>query len=336
MKRLLSSLFIASAMMLTAQADEVLFKSGDRLTGTVKTIDGGVMTFASKVAGTVSLKIADIDTFSTDQPINIVMKSGEKKSIAVTGAQKPGFVTSVADTKSMIALAEITKVNPPPVKWTGNVTAGATLVRGNTESDTAALTFEASRRSEKDRISFAGQYLFAQQHNFTTKEDDTTTDNWFIKGQYDYFFTKKNYIYGNLKYEKDRIQELDKRFTPGLGWGYQWIERADLNLKTEVGGSWIYERYEEPDETRTYQAARFAYSMDKQFHKVLKAYHNLEYIPSLERVDTYLINADVGLQADLTASWALNMKVQFAYNSQPADEKDNLDTRYILGVTWKF
>lgn len=335
MKHILASLCLLT-IACSATADEVLFKSGDRLTGTVKSMANGKMVFDSKVAGTITLKMEDIETFSTEKKIDLIMKDGKKVSSEMVGSKQIGRVISGADTKTSLALTDIAKINPPEVKWTGDITAGATFVRGNTESDTASAAFNTSRRSDYDRISFSGQYLYAQEHNFTTKDDDTTTDNWFLKGQYDYFFTKKHYFYGSAKYEKNKIQDLDKRFTPGLGYGYQWIESADMNFKTELGGFWIYERYTDPDETRTYQAARLAYSFDKKLSESLKFYHNMEYIPSLENVNYFLANADVGLQAKLTSSWAVDTKIQGSYNSEPSDDKEKLDMRYIVGLTWKF
>ena len=34
---------------------------------------------------------------------------------------------------------------------------------------------------------------------------------------------------------RDRIAHLDLRVTPGVGAGYQWIERPDFNFSTEAG-----------------------------------------------------------------------------------------------------
>jgi len=90
------------------------------------------------------------------------------------------------------------------------------------------------------------------------------------------------------------------------------------------------------DETRTYMAGRLAYHLDKSFNDHVKAFHNLEYIPSFERIDTYLVNADVGMRAAMTARLALEAKAQLAYNSQPSDGRDKKDLRYILGVGWTF
>lgn len=322
----------------TAFGDEVLFKSGDRLTGTVKAVAGGKMTFDSKMAGPVTLNMADIKTFSTDAPIEIALADGTVFSQKVAASDE-GYVSAIPGGTAQpqsIPLATVAKVNPEKVKWTGIVSAGATFVRGNTKSDTAALGAEAARRSEIDRVTLGAGYYSAKQRDNNTGDSSTTADNWFLKGQYDYFFSEKFYGYGNLKYEKDRIANLDMRLTPGVGAGYQWIEEPDLNFSTEAGFAYVYEKYTDPAETREYMAGRLAYHLDKSFNDHVKAFHNLEYIPSLERVDTFLVNTDVGLRAAMTARLSLEAKAQMAYNSMPSEGRDKKDLRYILGVGWTF
>lgn len=329
--------FVLALAAVAASADEVIFKSGDKLTGTVKSMDGGKMVFESKVAGELTLKMDDILTFSTEKPVALELKDGEKVSLPTATQTKDGGIASAPEGGKVYALADIAKVNPPPVKWTGSVSAGATFIRGNTHSDSEAVALDAARRTDRDRITVLGNYYFAEEADRGSSEDHTTADNWFIKGQYDYFLGRtKNYLYGNVKYEKDRIAYLDKRVSPGAGWGYQWFESPDFNLNTEAGGTWIYERYTDPDETRTYTAGRLAYHVDKSFNKAVKLYHNLEYIPSTKRIDTYLVNADAGLQASITSRLALDLKAQMAYNSQPAEDTKKTDTRYITSLVWKF
>src|SRR6478672_10660092 len=54
-----------------AHADEVVFKNGDRLTGTIKSVDGGKLTIDTKVAGVVIVDMGDVQTFSTDAPVQL-------------------------------------------------------------------------------------------------------------------------------------------------------------------------------------------------------------------------------------------------------------------------
>jgi putative salt-induced outer membrane protein YdiY len=319
-----------------ASGDEVIFKSGDRLTGTIKSVADGKMAFVSKVAGPLTLKMEDVKTFSTEAPIEIALKDGTTVQQKVSAAGDGQVAVQPGGAAQTLALDSVAKINPEKPRWKGAVTAGATLVRGNTESTTVTLGAEATRRTDNDRISLGAGYYFAKQRDNTTRDDSTITDNWFLKGQYDHFFTKQFYAYGNLKYEKDRIANLDIRLTPGAGFGYQWVESKAFNFSTEGGGTWVYEKYADPTETRTYMGGRLAYHLDKALNEHVKAIHNTEYIPSFERVDTFLVNTDVGLRAALTANLALDAKAQMAYNSQPAEGRDKRDLRYVVGLGWTF
>jgi hypothetical protein len=56
-------------------ADEILFLNGDRLTGKIVSADGGKLTIKTENAGDVTVDLAKVKTFSTDEPI--VLKSGD-------------------------------------------------------------------------------------------------------------------------------------------------------------------------------------------------------------------------------------------------------------------
>jgi len=336
MKKVWMMLGCLSAVMVSA--DQVEFKSGDRLTGTIKSVAGGKMIFDSAVAGPLTLKMDSIKTFSTDNPIEIVQTNGVSVvQKVVAGAEGMVMVQpEAAKPAQTLALADIATVNPEKVKWVGSVVAGAVLARGNTESSTASVGAEATRRSDDTRIYLGAGYYFANQRDNNTGDDSTIADNWFLKGKYDYFFTKQFFGYANMKYEKDRIASLEMRLTPGAGLGYQWIERPDLNFFTEAGLTYVHEKYTDPDDTRDYMAARVAYHVDFAVNSYVKGFHNLEIIPNVEEYEAFLINTDVGIRADLTARLFLEGKAQLAYNSEPSDNREKKDLRYTLGIGWTF
>src|SRR5258707_3698923 len=67
-----------------AAADEILFLNGDRLSGKIVSADGGKLTIKSETAGVVTVDLAKVKTFSTDEPI--VIKTGDTTlSSKVTG-----------------------------------------------------------------------------------------------------------------------------------------------------------------------------------------------------------------------------------------------------------
>lgn len=334
-------LVVCAASILTALAaysDEVVFKSGDRLTGTVKSVSDGKMVFDSKVAGEITLKMSEIETFTTDGPIEIVKADGSAATLKVS-ASEGGNVSVTPEGAAQpqtLALAEMAKINPDKPAWHGSVMGGMTWVRGNTKSVAANIDADAKLRREKDRITLGAGYYFAKQRDNDTRRDSTTLDNWFAKGQYDYFLSEKAYLLGSLMYEKDRIAHLDRRFTASVGLGYQWVEKDDFKFATEAGIASVSERYTDPSDDEHNMALRLAYHLEKDFNERVKGFHNAEYLPSLEDADIFLANVDIGLRAAITARLSMETKAQLAFNSQPASGRDKKDTRYIVGVGWVF
>ena len=64
--------------------------------------------------------------------------------------------------------------------------------------------------------------------------------------------------------------------------------------------------------------------------------HNLTYYPSFEGLSDCFITADAELRAGITESLFANLKAILDYDSMPAENIATTDTKYILGVGWKF
>lgn len=337
MRSAFASILLLLLCMPAAQADEVIFKNGDRLSGTIQKLDGRKLTISTKVAGDVNVDIEDVKTFSADKPLEIHMADGSVLRQTVVQAGEGQFATAPGGTvqPQTFPIASVASINPPPVKWTGNLIAGAMITRGNSDSDNANVEFNATRRSADDRISVDLGYFYGRQKDNSTGETSTSTDNWFAAGKYDYFFTPRFYGYGNARVEKDRIADLDLRFVPGAGIGYQWLQNARTNFSTEVGGAWVYEQYT-TGETNQHVAARLAYHVDYKFNDKVSFFHDLEFLPSVENLSDYLFNAQAGVRASLTTRMFAEAKMIWRFNSKPPDNAEESDFRYVLGVGWTF
>jgi putative salt-induced outer membrane protein YdiY len=316
----------------TAVADEVRFKNGDRLTGTITSAEGGKLKITSKVAGDVTVDLKDVDTFSTDAPAAVHLNDGSvvRDRIEAGGA---GAVRTAGGRP--VPLSSVESINPNRDRWTGSVVAGGLIARGNSDTTSLNVNAEASRRTLKDRLSGSASYIFSRDRNPDTGDKNTTADNWSAAGKYDYFFTKKVYGFASLRAEHDRIADLDLRLTPSLGVGYQWVEKPDLNFNTEAGLAWVYEEYSDAD-SEEHVAARLAYHVDKKFNERVSLRHNLEYLPSLEDASDFNVNTDVGLRTSLTKNMFTELKVEWKYDATPAPGADKNDQRFLLGVGWSF
>lgn len=319
-------------------ADEVRFLNGDRLTGRILSMADGKLVIRTEAAGDVVVKLSQVQTFSTDEPVTV--RVGDKTLLqSRVDAGSPGTIQvapTPAATPQPIALADITQINPPPVRWTGTVSANALFTTGNTETENAGVSVEASRRAEHDRISLESAYLFGRQRDPDTGRKITTQDSVFGTGKYDYFFTTRFFGFLKVRVERDRIADLDLRFTPSIGVGYQWFESEAFNLSTEAGVAWIYEQFRGQDAEDRF-AARLAYAVDWKPHERIKLFHDLQWLPAFTSpFGEFLVNANAGLRTDVWASLFTEAKVELRHNSRPTPGLESTDVRYLLSLGWAF
>jgi putative salt-induced outer membrane protein YdiY len=321
-----------------ARADEVLFVNGDRLTGTIVQAVGGKLTVKSDTVGEVTVDLSKVKTFSTAQPVQLHV--GDKTVLSgpvATGADGTVTVTLPgAAGPQVVALRDLTKINPPPVKWTGSVAVNGMLTRGNSDTETIGIAASAVRRAEQDRLTFGAGYQYGRQESPSTGDKEKTIDYLFLLGKYDYFFTRQLYGYAGVKIERDKIADLDLRLTPGAGVGYQWFEGPTFNLSTEAGIAWIYEDYGSAG-TRDEIAGRLAYHVDWRPVSALLLFHNLEWLPAFSGpFDDYLLNGDAGLRVNVTNSFFTEFKGELRRDSTPAPGQKENDWRFLVGVGWNF
>lgn len=337
MRILALSAILASAVASTVCADVVYLNNGDRFTGVITSAGGGVLVLKTPAVGEIKIPLTEVATFTTDQPIELHLSDGTvlNKPVAAGTPGQIGTAGAGPVVGQNIPLSTIKSVNPPPVKWTGSISAGVMIARGNTNTDSANAAVEAVRRAEDDRVTLRANYNYAREKP-EGEEARVTQENWLASVKYDYFVSDKWYLYANGRVERDHIANLDLRLTPGAGVGYQWIETAKTNFNTEAGLTWVYERYTDPDMTRDYIAGRFAYHLDHKLNDRVKFIHNLEVLPSLEEFGEYLLTTDAGIRANLTGNFFGEAKVVYQYNSEPAEGKDKSDIRYIMSLGWAF
>jgi len=338
---ILATAVLSSALAAHSFADEVVFKNGDHITGKIETMEGGKMVITSKVAGKITVDMKDVKTFSSDGPIAIRLNDGTTVNQKVDAGPDGQFALAPGGNiaPQALPLTNIKNVNFKE-EWNGNITAGGAIVRGNTESETLNLAAHITRRGEQDRITADAGYLYGRQRFITatgSKEAETAND-WFIGGQYDYYFKdpKKLYVYANAKVERDIIAGISLRVTPGGGIGYDWFDEPAQHFHTEAGISWLYRDYTHGGGTQEAVALRLAYHYDRKLNDKVSIFHDFEYFPGLDSINDYYFTTDAGVRATLTEKMFAEFKIQEQYDQRAAPGKGHNDTQFLLSVGWNF
>jgi putative salt-induced outer membrane protein YdiY len=331
----------ALACSTTVFADEVYFKNGDRLSGKIVRLTDDKLVLQSKVVGEVTVNLTDIKTFSSDEPVEVHLKDGTVLHQPVAAAEPNEFTLKTAAPlqPQPFPLADIASINPPPPpkpKWTGSVSGAFSLTTGNTKANSFTGSVSLARRTEQDRTTAGADISNVSQTDPDTGESDTTENWWRLLGQYDYFFTKKFYGFGNGRYEKDEIALLERRVVVGGGGGYQWIENDTTALSTNLGLASLFEKYKGQPETNNQLTLQAGYAVSQKLGKNTKFLQDLTYYPSLDDFSDFFLTTTAEVRTNLTKTMFANFKLIYNYDATPAPNRGSTDTKYLLGVGMNF
>jgi putative salt-induced outer membrane protein YdiY len=318
----LSVWIVISVFSIPASADRVHLVNGDRLSGTVVQMVDGVVTVQSELAGNIEIAMANIKSIRTNAPVRLEYADGTVTEQSLS-----------AETE----LSRIRAVNPPqPEKprWKGELTAGAVYTSGNTNNESYNFNAKMSKRTEKTRTTLKGDAARRKERN-DDGTDTVTEDWWRTSAKYDYFVTRKWYVFGEGRYETDKIADLNRRTVLGSGLGYQWIESEKTQLGTELGLACVQENYENQG-TDTSLSASAGYRFNHQFNDTFSFISDLTYSPSTEQVSDYYLTSTHELRAKINDHLFTNFRILFDYDDTPAQDKDSTDVKYLFGIGLTF
>jgi len=335
---------VLACLVLCAQichGDEIHLKNGDRISGKIQHLIDGKLTIKADVAGAVIVDLSNIQTLSSDEPIEVNLKDQTSFTQKVSSAAPGRFAIEGSEsTKAQeFAVADIVSINPPvkPIpKWTGDISIGVTSTHGNTKTEMISANANFSKRTQNDRTTISTDYAKGEQEDPDTGEDVTIEDWWRAKGKYDYFFSKKMYGYVDGRYEKDAVAELDRRTIIGLGGGYQWIESEDMNFSSELGLASLYEKYDNQTDSNSEISLQLGYNFDKKLRKNIKFVHDLTYYPAIDKFSDYYLTTTAGVRADFTEMFFATAKAILNYDRTPAIGAHNTDVKYFFGLGYRF
>jgi putative salt-induced outer membrane protein YdiY len=337
-------LIVLACLVLFAQVsygDEIHLKNGDRISGKIQHLVDGKLTIKADVAGTVTVALSDIQTLSSDEPIEVNLKdeTGFKQKVSAAEAGRFAIEGSETTEAQEFAVADIVSINPPvkPIpKWTGDISVGITSTHGNTKTEMISANANFSKRTEKDRTTVSTDYAKGEQEDPDTGETVTIEDWWRAKGKYDYFFSKKMYGYVDGRYEKDAIAELDRRTIIGVGAGYQWIESGDMNFSSEFGLASLYEKFDNQTDSNSEITLQLGYNFDKMLRKNIKFVHDMTYYPAIDKFSDYYLTTTAGVRADFTETFFATAKAILNYDATPAIGAHKTDVKYFFGLGYRF
>jgi len=338
--------------------------------GEVIDIREGEVVVETQWLGEVSIDLTAIMLLESDQEIELLTKDQNK--FALSSLQVVEGVVVLED-KENLAVDELYVANPEDweegrgYSLEGRVTSAVEFLRGNTSTDQFNADFETILRSQRDRITFRGDYaetsavVLSPEYDAlgepvlddngdpaVTKDSTPTIDNWAIVGKYDYFLSNsQNYLGVNLGVNADRFADIERRAYIGPYFGRKLFVDKTYQLDAELGVSYVETDFIERDYDDDPVAAN---SPDNYFTGInlnftgetelfdgaLNLYLRQTNILNVSDMEKSIYRTTFGLRFPLLLGLEVAAEASADYDGGAAPGKEKLDeaVRFRIGYNW--
>ena len=236
--------------------------------------------------------------------------------------------------------AQIPTNAPPPVKpkavWKSSVAAGLTLTSGNSETTLGTLTADTAGKWDHSELGFGANGAYGESKAPGQAQSTRTAEMLHGYTQYNWLFTERLYGYGRVEGLHDGVADIKYRVSLGPGAGYYFIKTTNTDLSAEAGPGYVFEKL--GNESCSYGSLR----VGEKFHQALsdraRLWQTAELLPQVDDLNNYVVNAELGIEADLTRDkkLALRSYITDTYNNVPAPGRKKNDLAWITAIAYKF
>ncbi len=244
------------------------------------------------------------------------------------------FVTNVVVKAEVAPPSDATNspsllAQPPKYPWQSSVTAGLTLTRGNSDTMLFTAGVLTSKKTPDNEFKLGADGAYGE--NSGVKNVDTEH----AFGQYNDLFTDRFYAYARAEALHDGIADLQYRITVGPGVGYYFLKETNTTFAGEFGFSYVNQRLGDVDDN--YATLRLAERYEHKFKNYgARVWENAEILPQINKVDNYIVNAEIGIEAALNAHFSLKTFLDDNFNNQPAAGREKNDVKLVSAISYKF
>lgn len=330
---------LSLSMLATVNADEVILRNGDRLTGDVIRQAGDQLQLQTDYAGEISIDWERVREVRLDEPSPALLSNDSVISVAaiVRDPQKLRIQPPRPSEPLSLPPEAIQIIEPEPWEMgngfdlSGIINLGIQDATGNSESTELDLDLELNYQRRWHEWQSYGQL------EYDTTRGVKTTENWTLLNKYTRRFPQSRW-YGAawLRFKHDRFADLRLRYLVGPALGYQFDGSDSIRLSAEVGPIYLREDfYDQPDKSSWGPGLFIDYEQDL-INDRLQFYFNGMGFSTISDQTKGLWVSWTGLRVPLVGGFIGSIEYEIDYDGEPAEETETTDQtlRLKLGYQW--
>jgi len=222
----------------------------------------------------------------------------------------------------------------PDTSWKSSAAAGLTLTRGNSSTLLATLGATTGKKWDQNEISLGVDGAYGTSKNNGVNQ--TTAGSIHAFGQYNRLFNERLYGFLRLEGLNDAVADINYRITLSPGLGYYFIKEKKTDLSAEVGPGFVFEKL--GGNKDNFVTLRVGETFHHELTDRARIWEHADIMPQVDRFSNYIVTAEAGIEADLTADKKLSLRavLQDTYNSEPAPGRYKNDAKIITAIAYKF
>ncbi len=216
------------------QADLLVLKNGDRITGDLQRIWDGDVSLEPVYSDELEVELSMVEYIESEEEFEIDLNDGRSLLASFAGADADGNqIVKSGDESVSVRLAELFELGEleDEFEWESNVELGGDINKGNTDTSNTKLRADTTVRFNDHR--HIGEITFFREElaGVQTKEQDL------FKYSYNWLFKDSWFFSADLTVERDPIINLNSRviLSPGIGLDIWDTPRRTLNVKLGAG-----------------------------------------------------------------------------------------------------
>jgi hypothetical protein len=318
---------------LSARADLIETKSGARLVGTVKAVDGGSIVLETDYAGPITIKQSEVVKIETQSPLFIRLTGGTTMEGTVTAtpdgkiviAGRDGTITTTVD---RVATTWAPGQTDPAVlqamrHWRYEASFDISGKSGNSEELGYGGGAKATLAGPEDTLIFYSDFAYQRTNGAKS------TDRFRLGVDYSSYLSEHVTWYGRDEGGYDNVKDITFYNVAAAGFGYDLIKNLPKQKLTARGGlSYRFEEYGSPA-TEEVRSAGLDLGLAHLYRFENAVMNNtVTYVPAFEDFGNFRAVHDSNLEFPLAGTWRFRVGVSNDYTSQPSAGVEKLDTTY--------
>lgn len=251
------------------------------------------------------------------------------------------YIEDDTPTALMVAVRDAPATQEEGKSWKIDLSLGAHFTSGNSETVGADAMLSIAKQIGKDlfETKLKGSYLeseIEEEHDGMTVTNNDVSEQtarafiWYKK-----MLSERWYVYPFAEAFHDEPALIEIRTTTGGGIGFDIINTEQTLLSFDVGAAYVFERSTEGlEDEYTNGHARI-------FHRyaltdTARMWQECKFIARTEDVADYRIEAEAGIETDISSGLSLKLVAEDEYDAEPLADAEKNDISISAFLVFKY